>query len=38
MSFAYWAKRFAGARRVETTAAVEPAIAAPVPAVAIGGG
>ena len=33
MSFAYWAKRFTGARRVETTAAVEPALAAPVPAV-----
>ena len=32
MSFAYWAKRFTGARRVETTASVEPAVAAPVPA------
>ena len=37
MSFAYWAKRFTGARRVEITAAVEPAVAAPVPAVATGG-
>ena len=38
MSFAYWAKRFTGARRIETTAAVEPAIAAPVPAFPTGGG
>jgi len=38
MSFAYWAKRFTGARRVETTAAVESAITAPVPAVPTGGG
>jgi cell wall-associated NlpC family hydrolase len=38
MSFVYWAKRFTGARRVETTAAVESAIAAPVPAVSTGGG
>ena len=38
MSFAYWAKRFTGARRVETTAAVEPALAAPVPAIPVGGG
>jgi cell wall-associated NlpC family hydrolase len=38
MSFAYWAKRFTGARRAETTAALEPAIAAPVPAVPAGGG
>jgi len=37
MSFAYWAKRFTGARRIETTAAVEPAIAAPVPAAPTGG-
>jgi len=37
MSFAYWAKRFTGARRVETTAAVEPAPAAPLPSVAAGG-
>jgi len=36
MSFAYWAKRFTGARRVETTAAVEPALAAPA-AAATGG-
>ena len=32
MSFAYWAKRFTGARRAEATAAVEPTLAAPVPA------
>ena len=38
MSFAYWAKRFTGARRAETTAAVEPALAAPLPSVAAGGG
>jgi len=38
MSFAYWAKRFTGARRVDTTAALEPAIAAPSPAVPTGGG
>jgi cell wall-associated NlpC family hydrolase len=38
MSFAYWAKRFTGARRIETTAAVGPALAAPVPAVPTGGG
>ena len=38
MSFAYWAKRFTGARRVETTVAGEPASAAPAPAGAIGGG
>jgi cell wall-associated NlpC family hydrolase len=38
MSFAYWAKRFTGARRIETTAAAEPAIAAPVPAFPTGGG
>jgi len=38
MSFAYWARRFTGARRIETTAAVEPAIAAPVPAFPTGGG
>ena len=38
MSFAYWAKRFTGARRVETTAAVEPVLAAPVAAVPSGGG
>jgi len=37
MSFAYWAKRFTGARRVDTTAAVEPALAAPLPSVAAGG-
>jgi len=37
MSFVYWAKRFTGARRVETTAAVEPAPAAPLPFVAAGG-
>ena len=36
MSFAYWAKRFTGARRVETTAAVEPAMAAPAAAAAGG--
>jgi len=38
MSFAYWARRFTGARRIEATAAVEPAIAAPVPAFPTGGG
>jgi len=38
MSFAYWAKRFTGARRVETTAAIAPAIAAPVPAFPADGG
>ena len=38
MSFAYWAKRFTGARRVETTAAVESATTAPVPAFPTGGG
>jgi cell wall-associated NlpC family hydrolase len=32
MSFAYWAKRFTGARRAEATAAVSPAIVAPVAA------
>jgi cell wall-associated NlpC family hydrolase len=32
MSFAYWAKRFTGARRVETTVVVDPALAAPAPA------
>ena len=37
MSFAYWAKRFTGARRVDAMAAVDPAIAAPVRAVASGG-
>jgi cell wall-associated NlpC family hydrolase len=37
MSFAYWAKRFTGARRAEITAAVEPAIAAPAPALPTGG-
>ncbi len=29
MSFAYWAKRFTGARRVETTVAVDPSLARP---------
>jgi len=38
MTFAYWAKRFTGARRVETTAAVEPAIAAPIASFPAGGG
>jgi cell wall-associated NlpC family hydrolase len=37
MSFAYWAKRFTGARRVETTVAVDPALAAPTPSGAAGG-
>ena len=36
MGFAYWAKRFTGARRVDTTAAVEPALAAPLPSSAGG--
>ncbi len=36
MSFAYWAKRFTGARRAETTVAVEPTIAEP-PAPVAGG-
>ena len=31
MSFAYWAKRFTGARRAETTVAVDPAPAAATP-------
>jgi cell wall-associated NlpC family hydrolase len=38
MSFAYWAKRFTGARRVDATAALDGAIAAPTPAVVTGGG
>ena len=37
MSFAYWAKRFTGARRLDATAAVGPAIVAPAPGVAVGG-
>ena len=37
MSFAYWARRFTGARRVETTVAVDPAITAPAAASATGG-
>ena len=37
MSFAYWAKRFTGARRVDAMAAVDAAIAAPMRAVASGG-
>jgi len=32
MSFAYWTKRFTGARRVETRAVVEPSIAVPAAA------
>jgi cell wall-associated NlpC family hydrolase len=31
LSFAYWAKRFTGARRAETMVAVDPALAAPAP-------
>ena len=38
MSFAYWARRFTGARRAESTAAVGPGISAPPPAVPTGGG
>jgi cell wall-associated NlpC family hydrolase len=38
MSFAYWAKRFTGARRVDATAALDGAITAPTPAVVTGGG
>ena len=38
MSFAYWAKRFTGARRAESTAAVEGAVAAPIPTARTGGG
>jgi cell wall-associated NlpC family hydrolase len=37
MSFAYWAKRFTGARRADTAVAVQSPSAAPVPAVATGG-
>ncbi len=37
MSFAYWAKRFTGARRVDAGAAVDGAIAAPMPAAPTGG-
>jgi cell wall-associated NlpC family hydrolase len=38
MSFAYWARRFTGARRAESTAAVGPGISAPPPAVPTAGG
>ena len=38
MSFAYWARRFTGARRAENTAAVGAGISAPPPAVPTGGG
>jgi len=38
MSFAYWARRFTGARRAESTAAVGTGISAPPPAVPTGGG
>lgn len=37
MGLAYWALRFTGARRVQTTVAVNPAITAPAPASATGG-
>jgi len=37
MSFAYWAKRFTGARRADTTVAVQSPTVAPVPAAATGG-
>jgi len=37
MSFAYWAKRFTGARRADTAVAVQSPTVAPVPAVATGG-
>jgi cell wall-associated NlpC family hydrolase len=37
MSFAYWAKRFTGARRADTALAVQSPNVAPVPAVATGG-
>ena len=37
MSFAYWAKRFTGARRANTTVAAVPATAAPAPPSAIAG-
>jgi len=37
MSFAYWAKRFTGARRVDATVAVDSSIALPAAAVAAGG-
>jgi cell wall-associated NlpC family hydrolase len=38
MSFAYWARRFTGARRAEGSAAVGAGIAAPLPGVPTGGG
>ena len=37
MSFAYWAKRFTGARRADTALAVQSPTVAPVPTVATGG-
>ena len=37
MSFAYWAKRFTGARRANTAVAVLPAVAAPAPPSALAG-
>jgi len=37
MGFAYWAKRFTGARRADTTVAVQSPTVAPVPAAATGG-